>query len=584
MKKLFEYVGKWKKYILFASMCMMISSILGLVPYFALNEILVSFVNQNIETKYLILLCFIILLGYIGKAVFTAIGMSLSHKAAFGVLLNIRKKYAFNMINHPMGQIIKNGVGRYKKGFVEDVELMETSLAHLIPEGIPYVITVLLIYTLMFFTDWRLALCALAVLPLSMIVMTFMSVSGSKRMPNYYASIDKLNSTIIEYINGMEVVKMFNKTNKAFNKYEKSVVETRDFTYDWYKSSWVSSSLLYSILPASLLFVLPTAFIFYKNESLSFSNFTWILILNIALSEPLIKLVEFTPNIPQVSFAFNKLEQTFSSEPLKTGTINSLPSNYNIEIKNITFAYEENNIFENFSLNIKQGESISIVGESGSGKSTLAKLLTHFWDVKSGQITIGGVDITDYTSETLMDIISYVSQDTFLFSGSIMENLLMGNKNLTEEQVINACKNAHCHNFISSLPNGYDTQVGNFGKKLSGGERQRLTIVRAILKNAPIVILDEATSHTDAENEKNIQLALNSLLKNKTVIKISHRIDLINSNDKIVVMNKGKIDATGTHDEVIKTSSIYNNLYSRNISALNWNIKTKLSSKEGEHA
>ena len=576
MKKIYTYAYKWRKHIIIATFCMILSSLFGLLPYFSLNEILIHLVNRfEVDFTFIFTASLIIFIGYLGKAIFTSIGMSLSHKAAFGVLLNIRKKYASNMIEHPMGQITKNGVGRYKKGFVEDVELIETSLAHLIPEGIPYIITTILLYVLIFITDLRLGFASLVVIPLSLIPLSIMTISGGKKMPVYFKSVDNLNSTIIEYISGMEVVKVFNKTTKAFSKYEKAVTDTRDFTFDWYKSSWKSSALLYSILPTTLILSLPLGFHFYNNGSLSFSDFTLILILNIALADPLIKLVEFTPNIPQVQFAFNKLEETFASEILQTGSIEKFPDDFDIKIDNISFAYENENIFDNFSLNIKEGEQVALVGESGSGKSTLAKLLMHFWDVTGGSISIGGIDIREFSSKNLMNIVSYVSQDTFLFSGTIMENLLMGRENLSTDEVIETCKKASCHDFIMKLEKGYFTEVGNLGKKLSGGERQRLSIVRAILKNAPIVVLDEATSHTDAENEKNIQASLDVLLKGKTVIMIAHRIDLISKSDKIVVLSKGKIDAIGRHEDVLQRSTIYKNLYTRNISALNWNIKNK---------
>ena len=576
MKKLVKYMGKWKKIILLATICMLLSSIFALIPFLVLNEVITNLViTSDFSTKTIVILCSIALGGYLLKASFISIGMKLSHKAAFGILYNMRKKYARNMIEHPMGQIMKNGVGRYKKGFVEDVELIETSLAHLIPEGIPYVIVASFIYIIIFITDWRLGIASLGVVPISLLLMGLMMNSGKIKMPKYFESIDNLNSTIVEYINAMEVVKIFNKTDASFVKYKKSVTDARDFTFDWYRTSWKSSALLYSILPATLLFVLPLGFIFYNLGTLRFEDFTLIIILNLALSDPLIKIVEFSPNVPQVKYALTKLEDTFASEPLKTGQISKLPTNFEIEIKDMNFAYEKVNIFEDFNLKIQQGERVAVVGESGSGKSTLAKLISHFWDVDKGGILIGGRDIREYTSETLMDMISYVSQDTILFSGTIMENLLMGNPNVTEETIIEVCKKAACHDFIINLKDGYSTEVGNLGKKLSGGERQRLTIVRAILKDAPIVILDEATAHTDAENEENIQNALDILLKDKIVIKIAHRLNLIKDCDRILVLNKGKIEADGTHNEVLEISDSYQKLWNRNVAALSWNISVK---------
>lgn len=297
--------------------------------------------------------------------------------------------------------------------------------------------------------------------------------------------------------------------------------------------------------------------------------------LDLSMSAPLTRLTNFLPMIPQVSYTIDQLESLYETPDVKSGNITKYPSNFDVEFKKVTFAYHDKNVLENVSFKAKQGTMTGIVGESGSGKSTAARLIVHYWDVSSGQITIGGRDIRDYSFDTLMSMTSYVAQDNFLFEGTIADNLRMGKQNASEKEIVEAAKAASCHDFISKLPKGYDTDVGSLGGKLSGGERQRITIARAILKNAPIIILDEATAFTDAENEGHIREAIARLTEGKTVIVIAHRLSTIAASDNIIVLDKGKISTQGTHAHLMENSSIYQKLWSMSSRAVNWNIDVK---------
>jgi ATP-binding cassette subfamily B protein len=398
---------------------------------------------------------------------------------------------------------------------------------------------------------------------------------GLKKMDTYYGSAQKMNSTIVEYISGMEVIKIFNRTTSSYEKYVSSVENYKKYTLDWFKDSWNYMAVYGAVLPCTILFLLPVGTLFYIEGTLTLSSLVFSLLLSMSIGLPLIKLVGFLPLIPQLQYKVEQLEKTFEGEELKIIDKGIAPENYDVNFKNVTFAYDKKDVINDVSFHAKENSVTAIVGESGSGKSTLAKLLVHFWDVKEGEITIGGVNINDMSFEKLMDLISYVSQDTFLFNISIMENIRIGKPDATNEEVVAASKLAQCHDFIMDMENGYNTNAGDAGDKLSGGEKQRITIARAILKNAPILILDEATAFTDPENEDKIQEALNQLTGGKTLIVIAHRLSTIVESDNIILMDEGNLLVQGTHDELLKKSDTYKSLWGSHMESLDWNINVK---------
>ena len=576
MKKVFSYAGKLKRYTFSAVVLLLLSVVFGLIPYVAISELVTNLMQgTTVELNYVLLICVIVFGSLALKAITMGIGLTHSHTAAFGILCNIRKSKAKDMIEHPLGDILNQGVGKYKKGFVEDIDLLENMIAHMIPEGLPNFFIVVIAYVYIFILDYRLGLLSLVMILAGIIPMFFMMIYGMKAMSGFYAALDNMNETIIEYVGGMEVIKVFGKTSGSFEKLKNSVLHARDLTYTWFKSTWRDMSIMNALLPCTILFALPVGISLYKNDSISLNNFVLIMLLNLSLSGPIVKLITFMPIFPQVGYAIKKIEGTFSMQPIKTGNVDAKPNNFDISFDKVDFAYDEAMVLKDLNLTFKQGELSVLVGESGSGKSTVAKLIVHFWDVKEGKISIGGTDIREFTSKSLMSMISYVSQDSILFNDSIMENLLMGKEGATKEDVINACKLSCCHDFIMSLDDGYDTVVGTLGGKLSGGERQRITIARAMLKNAPIVILDESTAHTDSENEKLIQTALSNLLKGKTVIVIAHRLNTIVEADNIVVLNNGTLEASGRHEDILKTSPTYQKLWAQSIKTTEWSIGEK---------
>lgn len=575
MSTVLKYAGKYRWYIFTALALISISVPIGVIPYFLISGLIGKYIDSTavmadvVRTSALILLCFTV------KYVLYGEGLNLSHEGAFGTLYNMRVKLADELIHQPLGEVADGGTGKYKKSFVEEIGRMELMLAHMLPEGIPNLVMPFIVLAVIFVTDWRMGLLSLASLPFGIIGMGMMMASGVKKMPLYYESGAKLNNAVVEYVSGMEVIKIFGQTTSSFKKYAETVENYKVFTLDWFKESWRSMSLVYAGMPCTVLLTLPVGAIMYYNGTLDLNTWIFVLMLDLSISGPLTRVINFFPMFPQVDYTVKQLEALYSAEDVHSGNVTEKPEKYDVEFKNVTFAYKDKDVLKNVSFKAEQGKKTALVGESGSGKSTAARLAVHYWDVSNGSITIGGRDIREYAFDTLMNMTAYVAQDNFLFKGTIADNLRMGKKDATEEEMIAAAKAAACHDFISKLPHGYDTEVGVLGGKLSGGERQRITIARAILKNAPIIILDEATAYTDAENEELITNALNELTKGRTVIMIAHRLGTIADADNIVVLDGGRVSANGTHNELMEKSSIYNKLWKMSLEAGNWNIAVK---------
>ena len=572
MNRIFAYVGKNKKFIYIAIVLLFLSTVCGIIPYFFVNNIIIALLEGTFVFSEAVKLVVLIGVALLFKGIFFGGGLGFSHIGAFNILYNIRTTFAKNMARHPMGHIMDEGTGKYKKTFVEDISSLESALAHMIPEGVPYICGVVLTVIAIFVLDWRLGLSVLIMIPISMSPMSYMMKVGLKKMPQYYAARDVVNHSLVEYVTGMEVIKIFNKTNSSYGKLKESVIASRDFSLDWCAVTWKAMSVLYSLLPCTLLVPLPLGIIFFMNGSLSLSTFTLVTMLALSIGEPLIKLINFMPSIPMLSFSIKKVEDVFVHEDVQNGDYNEMSTNCDVAFNNVRFAYKEKDVIKDVSLNIPQNSICAFVGPSGGGKSTLAKLLLHFWDVKEGSITIGGKDIRDFTFENLMNHISYVSQENTLFEGTIFENIAIAKDGITRDEVIEACKKAQCHDFIMALDHDYDTNVGTLGGKLSGGERQRITIARAIIKNAPIVVLDEATAFADAENEFLIQEALSKLLIGKTVFIIAHKLHTITDANQIVVLKDGEIETIGTHSELLEKSPTYTTLWTQNEKSIHWDL------------
>ena len=589
LNKVFEYAGSHKKTIHLASFIMLLSVIMGVVPFlFAYQIINPLILGQNLEFKRLVILLAGILICLVLQALLGGLGLNMSHKAAYNTLFGLRTSLQKKMENLPLGAIEEKGTGAIKKMFVDDIGSLEVLLAHSLPEGIANLIVPVMVYIAMFFVDWRLALMSLASIPLSIVAMMIMYSAGMKKMEPYYMASGKMNNTIIEYVNGMEVVKVFNKQAESYQRFSKDVGDYRDYALAWYKTAWPWMALYSALLPCTIILTLPLGGYFAYMGYVSLSDLIMVLCLSLSIGLPLLKALGFLPTMPQLNYKISALEDALNIEPLKQGENKFKGIDQTISYDNVTFGYQlskmgENgqpetyikNVIHNVSFTAKVGEKTAIVGESGSGKSTLAKLLIHYYDVLEGSISIGGQNLQDMSLKALNKEISYVSQDQYLFNTSLLENIRIGNLSATDEEVIEAAKKAQCMEFLDKLPNGIYSLAGEAGKMLSGGERQRISLARAILKNAPIVVLDEATAYADPENEEKMEAAIAELVKGKTLIVIAHKLPAIVDADQILVMNHGRLVANGKHKDLLESSADYRKLWDATIFSKEWKIDRK---------
>lgn len=589
LNKVFEYAGSHKKTIHLASFIMLLSVIMGVVPFlFAYQIINPLILGQNLEFKRLVILLAGILICLVLQALLGGLGLNMSHKAAYNTLFGLRTSLQKKMENLPLGAIEEKGTGAIKKMFVDDIGSLEVLLAHSLPEGIANLIVPVMVYIAMFFVDWRLALMSLASIPLSIVAMMIMYSAGMKKMGPYYMASGKMNNTIIEYVNGMEVVKVFNKQTESYKRFSKDVGDYRDYALAWYKTAWPWMALYSALLPCTIILTLPLGGYFAYMGYVSLSDLILVLCLSLSIGLPLLKALGFLPTMPQLNYKISALEDALNIEPLKQGENKFKGIDQTISYDNVTFGYQlskmgENgqpetyikNVIHNVSFTAKVGEKTAIVGESGSGKSTLAKLLIHYYDVLEGSISIGGQNLQDMSLKALNKEISYVSQDQYLFNTSLLENIRIGNLSATDEEVIEAAKKAQCMEFLDKLPNGIYSLAGEAGKMLSGGERQRISLARAILKNAPIVVLDEATAYADPENEEKMEAAIAELVKGKTLIVIAHKLPAIVDADQILVMNHGRLVANGKHKDLLESSADYRKLWDATIFSKEWKINRK---------
>ena len=576
MRLVLEYAGDAKKYVYSALVIILIGVAIGIVPYLALNELLKDILIENSLTVNIIIKTALIAgIALILKAVIVSWGLAVSHKGAYQALYNIRKVYAYKVTEQRLGDIFKDGSGKYKKGFVEDINMLESLLAHFLPEGISHIAVILLVVFVIASTNLWLGFISMVSIIIGLIPMFIMMSEIMDKAEAFQESQANMNDTIIEYVEGMEVVKVFNQTSNSYKRFTDSISKYKEDAYKNYDCSWEHMGFVWAILPVNFILTLPIGLYFYLSGSITLPALLLVLMLNYGISSNLTKLINFIAVIPSVDMAMKNLEELFIKTDVICENRVDKPENFDITFDDVTFAYEETEVLKHISFTAKQNTITALVGESGSGKSTIAKLIVHYWDVNSGSIVLGGNDIREYSMGTLMPLISYVSQDNMLFSGTILDNIAMGNMDATREEIIEYAKRASCHDFIMQLENGYDSEVGSLGGKLSGGEKQRITIARAMLKNAPIVILDEATAFSDAENEDLIKESLSHLLMDKTVFIIAHKLNTIIEADNIILLKNGEIEAQGTHETLISNSDAYQKLWEKSEKSTSWELSNQ---------
>lgn len=568
IKWLSEFASKYKYLYIVSVISAVIGVLSGVIPYVIMGHIVAELIKGNTNmswyTNQVILMAIFWILRVVGHAVST----SCSHKATFHVLGNMRKKVCDKLSKLPLGYVKETPSGTLKNIIVERIDSIETTLAHILPEFTSNLLAPICVFIYLLILDWRMALVSLISLPLGLIAYMGMMIGYDESYKNTVIKTKTLNDTAVEYINGIEVIKAFGKARNSYEKFKVAAKEGANCYIEWMGRCNIFFSIAMVLTPCTAISVLPIGGILVNNGSLDISTFIMCIILSFGLIAPIITVMSYTDDLAKLKTIMSEITNVLTQDELNRPDKDlEKIKDYSISMKNVRFSYNKDEVLHGINLNIKEGTVNAFVGPSGSGKSTIAKLIASLWDVDSGTIKIGGVDIKKLSLEEYNRKIAYVAQDNYLFDDTIRENIRMGKLDATDKEVEEAARKSGCDDFIRNLENGYDTIVGGAGGHLSGGERQRISIARAMLKDAPIVILDEATAYTDPENEAVIQSSVAKLVQGKTLIVIAHRLSTIVDADNIFVINNGNVVEQGTHNELLKLDGLYKNMWESHISA-----------------
>lgn len=562
-----HFAGQCRGRLTASVLLAILGSACGVVPYLAVTQIIIRILGKNYDLVPIGLLALLALLGYLGGTWLNTASTMLSHRSAFMILKNIRTELTAKLSRVPMGTILDTPSGNFKTLLVDTVEKLELPLAHMIPELTANILIPVLMLLYLFVLDWRIALISLITIPIGLFCYMGMMKDYEKRYCRVLTAGKNMDAAIVEYVGGIEVIKAFNQSSSSYGKYADAVKENEAAKATWFKQTNGFYVAGISIMPSCLLGVLPLGAWLFQSGSLTAPVFIACIILALGLVKPLIQALQYTDSLAMVDSTVQEIAGMLEEKEIKR-PLEPVPlENSNISFREVSFSYGDTEVLHQISFDAAPCGMTAIVGPSGSGKSTVARLIASFWEADSGEVQIGGVDVRRLPLKQVMDLVSYVSQDNFLFHLSVKENIRIGRPGASDEEVIVAAKQASCHDFITALPQGYDTLAGEGGSSLSSGERQRIAIARAILKNSPVVILDEATAFTDPENEAVIQASINELVQGKTLIVIAHRLSTITAADKILVMDNGRIEAEGTHDALLRDCLLYRELWEAHISA-----------------
>ncbi|TAJ09293.1 ABC transporter ATP-binding protein [Marinilabiliaceae bacterium JC017] len=578
MARLLQIAGRRKGLLMLSGVLAIVHSLLTLIPYglifYILKELLTSQVQSAEIGTYL---TWALVAVVASMALMFASAMA-SHVAAFNILYELRCKIAAKLGKVPMGYLGEKSSGALKKILADDVERIETFIAHGIPDTIKAIALPVICLVYLFTADWRLALVSfIPLLLLLFIVPLMMGTEKSKKaMQKYHDSLEAMNAGIVEFVRAMPVMKIFGQSASAFTKFNGTVQSFHAHVNGWSKVSAPVWGMFLSFINNALLPVLAVGLYLLFQDNLTLPVFFLFLILGVGYIRPVFALISLSTQITMINHGVKRMDEIlFEVEEQHSGD-ERVPTDFSLQFNDVCFSYTEGTeVLKKVNFSVPQGSITALVGPSGSGKSTAAQLVARFYDPAAGSVTIGGVDIKQLPGEKLMENVGFVFQDNMMFYQSIYDNIRMGAKK-SREDIIAAAKIARCHDFIMQLPQGYDTRFGDKGVHLSGGEKQRIQLARVILKDAPVLILDEATAFSDPENEQLIMEACSELIQNKTVIIIAHRLSTIAEVDQIVLFNNGRIDAKGTHNQLLEKSALYTKMWNAHTRAKEFEINGKL--------
>lgn len=583
-----ELASDRKGLIFLSAILSSLAAIASFIPYIAVYFMIRTIIGvypnlEQLDMSIVLNYGWLALAGIVANILLYFLAIFSSHMAAFGTLYELKVLFANHITKIPLGYHLTIGSGRLRKIMDENIESVEGFIAHQFPDFVASVTAPIVMVVILFTVDWRFGIASLAGIILAFIAEFIGYGSGAMKenMGKYQTALEEMNNASVEYVRGMPVVKAFNQTASSFRKLKDAISGYTEwvlkFSLGWQNCMPAFTTIINNIY----LILIPVGVLIGANTS-DFSGFAMSFIFYLlfvpAIAGVLNKIMYISESFMQINGNVARMDEILNIPEMTETDHPKKPVNDDIEFNDVSFSYTgsaDENALENVSFSAKQGQITAIVGPSGGGKSTIANLISRFWDVSSGSITIGGVDVRDMAENDLMRHVSFVFQDIFLFKQSILDNIRMGNPQASEEQVVAAAKAAQCHDFISRLPKGYHTVVGTKGVHLSGGERQRIAIARAIIKDSPIIVLDEATAFSDPENEYLIQKAFEKLMQGKTVIIIAHRLSTIRNADNIIVMEKGHLVEEGKHDELVAAGGRYSHMWNHYTEAIDWKIGGK---------
>ena len=581
MKRMWALAFTKKPLAVSSCILAVISTLVSFVPfiaiYYIIRELALNMNNPGgLDSGYIASLGWLAGGSAIAAIFLNFIALMCSHMAAFKTLYLLKVKFANHLASLSMGFHTENSTGKVRKIVDENIEKIEGFIAHQLPDIVGSFAAPVAILGILFFFDWRLGSATLVPIIILFILQgIYMGKNSAVFIKKYQDSLEDMNNSSVEYVRGISVVKAFSQTIYSFRKFYTSIKAYGDFALA-YTKSFKTGFVMFMVILNNLYIALIPIIIWLSDGVEDYTKFAmsvlFYLIFSVAITAPFLKLMYVSQKSRQIADGIARMDKILDVQPLPEAKSPKTAGSFDIVFDNVSFSYGESDALSNVSFTAKQNQVTALVGPSGSGKSTIAHLIPRFYDVGSGGIKIGGVDIKDMQSDYLMSIVSFVFQDVFLFQQSIIDNIKIGNKDATREEVIAAAKAAQCHEFIEKLPSGYDTVIGTNNIHLSGGEKQRIVIARAILKNAPILVLDEATAFADPENEHKIQLAFEQLMKNKTVIIIAHRLSTVRGADNIIVTDNGRVEEQGKHDTLVESGGRYSEMWKQYTSAMSWTM------------
>ncbi|MBQ3272454.1 MAG: ABC transporter ATP-binding protein [Solobacterium sp.] len=539
----------------------------SVAPYFAVAGIVRAMMAGQRDLPFYLRRCFVMAVLWLGRVLFHALSTATSHRATFAVLGEIRKRGLEKLTRMPLGDVLAESSGALKNTLIERIDAIETTLAHIVPEFTANLLVPAIMIIYIFTIDWRMGLASLLTVPLGLACYIGMMAGSAGFYERTVKATKALNSTAVEYINGIQVIKVFGKTKSSYDRFAADANEAAASFVDWMRSSIIPFTFAMVIMPATMVSILPIGGLLVRGGSLAAQDFVYIIILSVGLIAPLITCMSYSDDIRTMGTIVGEVRRIVEAPEMNRPLTGTAPEENALRLEDVRFSYGDKEVLHSINMEIPEGSFTALVGPSGSGKSTIARLIASLWEADSGRITLGGKDLRGIPLDICADRVAFVSQDNYLFNMNVRENIRLGRPDASDAEVEEAARMSGCHEFILSLENGYETMVGSSGSHLSGGERQRISIARAMLKAAPIVILDEATAYTDPENEAVIQRSVSRLTAGKTLIVIAHRLSTVRDADRIYVIKDGLVDDAGTHEELMNHHGLYETMYRAHMAA-----------------